>query len=169
MASDPVREERIALLEHHSSQMQAYKIYAFSLIAGFFGVAQLVSALRLTPQVATTLVWLAIGFVAGGLFFCLGRFMWYGAMVSQTIIASLVIDPKSDRPPMYQLENCIGGNVQAVFKGESPVGRKTNSLARWLIGLGYNRLGLLAWSFGILIAVIAIRLAMILASCICSA
>jgi hypothetical protein len=158
LSLDPVREERIALLDHHSSQMQSYKIYALSLIAGFFGVVQSLPMFRLATQVAITLVWLAMGFVAGGLFFCLGRFMWYGTMVTQTINTEIVTDPKSDYPPMFQLERCIGQNALAVAQGESPRGKETNRIVRCLIRLGHDRLALVACSFGILAALIAIRL-----------
>jgi hypothetical protein len=161
---DPVREERIALLEHHASQMQAYKIYALTLVAGFFAVLQSFCALGLGTRDSITLVWVAGGVVAGGLFFCLGRFMWYGAMVSRTITAASEVDQNSKDPLMAQLEVCIGRTALADAQGETLVGRKLNSMVRWLIRLGYNRRRLFACSLVILVAVMLIRIVVILSS-----
>lgn len=154
--TDPVREERIALLEHHASQMQAYKIYAFSLLAGFFAVVQSLSALGWRDWLSTTVVWFVVGIVAGGLFFCLGRFMWYGAMVSETITTSFKVDQSSSSTPMGQLEFQIGRSALAGAQAKTE--KKLRRIARWLIRLGYDRLGLLCWAVGILDIVMVIRL-----------
>lgn len=155
--TDPVREERIALLEHHASQMQAYKIYAFSLLAGFFAVVQSLSALGWRDWLSTTVVWFVVGIVAGGLFFCLGRFMWYGAMVSKTISTSFKVDQSSaESTLMGQLEFQIGQSALAGAQAKTE--KKLKRIARWLIRLGQDRLGLLCWSVGILDIVMVIRL-----------
>jgi len=161
---DPVREERIALLEHHASQMQAYKIYALSLLAGLFAVAQSLSTLGWGVWVSTTLVWLAGGIVAGGLVFCLGRFMWYGAMVSSTISTPFEMNQSSSSPLMGELEYQIGQATLADAEGKTDAGKKLSRIVRWGIRLGQNRRGLLCFSLGIVAGVMAIRLFVILTS-----
>jgi hypothetical protein len=148
---DPVEQARIALLQLHTSQMQAYKIYALTLLAGFFGVLQTLGTLGFAPTLSTTLVWLAGGVVAGGLFFCLGRFMWYGAMVSSTVCTSFTeADLQGAAPLMAQLQRRISSSAYEGWKAKGP--------ARWMIRLGFNRLQLIAWWLGILLFFILIRL-----------
>jgi hypothetical protein len=137
--------------------MQAYKIYALSLLAGLFAVVQSLSTLGWGIWVSTTLMWLAGGIVAGGLFFCLGRFMWYGAMVSATISTPFEMDQSSRSPPMGQLEYQIGRTTLADAQ-------RLSGVVGWMIRLGYNRRVLLCFSLGILAAMMAIRVIMILIS-----
>jgi hypothetical protein len=155
LREDHAREERVALLEHHASQMQAYKIYVLTLVAGFFAVLQSFSALGLSTRDTNTLVWSAGGVVLAGSFFSLTRFMWYGTMVSHTMITPFEIDQNSSSPLMAQIQTRITVATLADARGQTEDGRKLNRMLRWMILLGYHRGKLFACLLALLVIFVA--------------
>jgi hypothetical protein len=126
---DREQKARIALLEHYTSQMQAYKVYVLTILVAFFAG---VESLRVLGFVGTfwlkAFVSFGAGFLAAGFFFCLVRFMWYGAFVSYSIWPRVVVDDRPDADTlMYQLRTVFQENAKK---------EKRNAAATWMVNHG---------------------------------
>jgi hypothetical protein len=111
-----VQRARIALLEHHTSQMQGYKYYILTLVLGIFAVLDFWSRTpSLTISVpgvnldSATVASILLGFIFGAIFYSFAKFVCYGQTVGATTQAPIFPwDPrKQERTLMQWLDKCI--------------------------------------------------------------
>jgi len=90
--ANQVQEARIALLEHHTSQMQAYVDRGLTFFAALLGLlAAFIQFQGTLHGTVTLLIFVALGFLCGCILFSLARFARYGMTVSAVVNAPLTI------------------------------------------------------------------------------
>jgi len=106
-----VQEARIALLEHHTSQMQAYVDRGLTFFGAFLALfavfVQLSSTTSLNPITVMT-VFVALGFLCGCMLFSMARFARYGMTVRAVTKAPLIVKENGSKTVLGQLDDCIG-------------------------------------------------------------
>jgi len=135
--ADPktVQKARVALLEHHTSQMQQYKYYMLTLALGFLATLDLWSRAKdfssPWPYVDTlTIVRVVFGLVTALIFYSFARFIWYGKILSSTFLAPLTWHPEKRQDTLtYILHQCIAEHAR------KEANRNRYPL-RWLFHLG---------------------------------
>jgi predicted nucleic acid-binding protein len=115
-SADQVQKARIALLEHHTSQMQGYKYYILTLVLGIFAVLDFWSrAQDLAISVfgvnldSVTVAFIFLGFISGSIFYSVARMVCYGQTVGATTEAPILQwNPQmKQRTLMKWLDECI--------------------------------------------------------------
>ena len=87
------QEARTALLEHHASLMQGYKIYVLTLAVGSVGLVELWHTI--CPIFFLRLLWaLGTGFIVAGVFYCIARFAYLGKLTAYSLCAAPSTDPQ---------------------------------------------------------------------------
>jgi len=142
--ADPktVQKARVALIEHHTSQMQQYKYYMLTLALGFLATLDLWSRAKdfysPWPYVdVLTIVRVVFGLVIALIFYSFARFIWYGKILSSTFIAPLKMWRSEERQYTltYHLHQCITEHAR------KEANRNRYPL-RWLFHLGDKQLRL---------------------------
>lgn len=115
-SAEQVQRARIALLEHHTSQMQGYKYYILTLVLGIFAVLDFwsrvpnlaVSVLGVNLD-SVTVASIFLGFISGAIFYSVARVVCYGQTVGATTQAPILAwDPQEEERTLMQwLDKCI--------------------------------------------------------------
>jgi hypothetical protein len=93
------QKARAALLEHHASLMQGYKIYILTLAVGSVGLIELWR--MICPIFFLRLLWaFGIGSIVAGVFYCIARFAYLGKLTAYSLCAAPSTDPKYARNPL---------------------------------------------------------------------
>jgi hypothetical protein len=141
------QEARVALLEHHTSQMQGYKIYLLTIAVGSVGLVEAYSRLEeWIPPHYMRLYWpLVLGVMGAGAFYCAARIAWYGALSGKSLLASS--DKEKTGTLIYQLDQGI--SIWARDKKEREIrykkaygkdmpAQRDNKIWLGFVNLGYN-------------------------------
>jgi hypothetical protein len=163
MAHRDVQGVRIALLAHHTSQMQAYKTYILTLVGSLLGVTALLLQLKSTPSISISpdtmkVVFVALGFITGTIFYSIARFAWYGQIVTATIFAPLGKRLRADsfwpeaKTLMGKVDDYInhyaGTDIDAKAERDARM-----RVWRWLFYLGVDQVRLFLFSGVIWLAI----------------
>jgi len=135
---DVEQEARIALLQHHTSQMQSYRV---NILTGVVVILMIVEVWLRVPTSNRTLTLVLI--MSGGLgaiiaiiAFYIARIVWYGQLAAST--TSVSKQPQTfDEPLIRQLDRSITTHAEceAQRKGE----RKVDWVLKWLARHGEHR------------------------------
>jgi hypothetical protein len=107
--ADQVQEARIALLEHHTSQMQAYVDRGLMFFAALLGVfAVFVQFQRTLQNTVRLTIFVGLGFLCGCILFSIARFARYGMTLRAVAHAPLRIKAGDPSTLLGQLDTCIG-------------------------------------------------------------
>jgi hypothetical protein len=117
-----VQEARIALLEHHTSQMQVYVdrgvTFFGSFLALFAVFAQLSAEVNLNLT-TVIIVFIALGFLCGCVMFSLARFARYGMTVRAVTKAPSKVKEGGSQTVLGQLDICVGEWSEEEIKSEA--------------------------------------------------
>jgi hypothetical protein len=123
--------------------MQAYKTYILTLTGAFLALTTFLfeTSSKLT-ELAIVMTLLAVGFVAGVMFYSLARFALFGELVGAIVYAPLGQNVKKEEGPTYgsEAETLIGQLRD--FAGHyawEELKKHRNSPWRWLYNLNINR------------------------------
>ena len=157
--ADKVQEARIVLLDHHTSQMQAYKDYILTLVGILLGLVgillQLVTGSVKAPTFqAMIAAFVTLGFISGAILYSVAKFAWYGQVVGAVSVAPMGKDSKA-LSLIGQLGEYIGKYTEKEIEG---MARKGRAMAIWrrLFNLGACESELLGVCLSVWCAVVVI-------------
>jgi hypothetical protein len=138
-----VQEARIALLEHNTSQMQAYKTYILTLTGAFMALMTFLFQWSINlNDLAIVTILVAMGFVVGVVFYSLTRFALFGELVGAIVYAPLGQNVKIRGGPTYDSEaETLIGQLRD-FAGHyayEELKNHRNLPWRWLYNLNIDR------------------------------
>jgi hypothetical protein len=117
-----VQEARIALLEHHTSQMQVYVDRGVTFFGSFLALSAVFAQLSAEVNLnfaTVTIVFIALGFLCGCVMFSLARFARYGMTVRAVTKAPLKVKKGGSQTVLGQLDTCIGKWAEKEIKREA--------------------------------------------------